>query len=157
MKKISMIIFLLTLTLNSNSYAKNIYLNCEEIVQKVREATYEILFNEGEISGNLFVKIKTKTVDIYYAYPGGEAFELLINKKFQKDDSGFLIKDQYKDSKFKTKEFFKFIKPTDTYVFKRSSYFWAAETSTDGENVHDYDGAGRCETIEKKEYLKLIK
>jgi len=155
MKKIFMIIFLLTL--NSNSYAKNIYLNCEEIVQKVREATYEILFNEGEIIGNVFVKIKTKTADIYYAYPGGEAFELLINKKFQKDDLGFLIKDQYKDSKFKAKEFFEFIKPSDNYVFKRSSYFWAAETSTDGENVHDYDGAGRCETIEKKEYLKLIK
>ena len=155
MKKILMTIFLLTLS--SNSYAKNIYLNCEEIVQKVREATYKILFNEGEIAGNVFVKIKTKTVDIYYAYPGGEAFELLINKKFKKDALGFSIKDQYKDSKFKTKEFFEFIKPSDNYVFKRSTYFWAAETSEDGENVHDYDGAGRCETIEKKEYLKLIK
>ena len=43
------------------------------------------------------------------------------------------------------------------YILKRSSYFWAAETSTDGENVSDYDGAGRCETIKKEEYLKLIK
>ena len=49
------------------------------------------------------------------------------------------------------------IRPLDDYVFKRSSYFWTAETSTDGENVSDYDSSGRCETIEKKEYLKLIK
>ena len=66
-------------------------------------------------------------------------------------------KDKYKDTKFKSEEFFEFIKPSDDYVFQRSSYFWTAETSTDGENVSDYDSSGRCETIERKEYSKLIK
>ena len=155
MKKILIIIFLLLF--NSTSYAETIYLNCEEIVQKVREATYESLYVEGKTIGNSFVKIKSKTIDMHYAYPGGETFELIINKKFKKTDLGFTIKDKYKDNKFKAEEFFEFIKPLDDYVFKRSSYFWTAETSTDGENVSDYDSSGRCETIEKKEYLKLIK
>ena len=155
MKKILIIIFLLLF--NSTSYAETIYLNCEEIVQKVREATYESLYVEGKTIGNSFVKIKSKTIDMHYAYPGGETFELINNKKFKKTDLGFTVKDKYKDNKFKTEEFFEFIKPLDDYVFKRSSYFWTAETSTDGENVSDYDSSGRCETIEKKEYLKLIK
>tara|TARA_B100000282_G_C31419944_1_gene348566 strand:- start:63 stop:530 length:468 start_codon:yes stop_codon:yes gene_type:complete len=155
MKKILIIIFLLLF--NSTSYAETIYLNCEEIVQKVREATYESLYVEGKTIGNSFVKIKSKTIDMHYAYPGGETFELITNKKFKKTDLGFTVKDKYKDNKFKTEEFFEFIKPLDDYVFKRSSYFWTAETSTDGENVSDYDSSGRCETIEKKEYLKLIK
>ena len=155
MKKILIIIFLLLF--NSTSYAETIYLNCEEIVQKAKEATYESLYVEGKTIGNSFVKIKSKTIDMHYAYPGGETFELIINKKFKKTDLGFTVKDKYKDNKFKTEEFFEFIKPLDDYVFKRSSYFWTAETSTDGENVSDYDSSGRCETIEKKEYLKLIK
>ena len=155
MKKILTIIFLLLFS--STLYAKTTYLNCEEIVQKVREATYEGLYVEGEVIGNGFVKIKSKTIDIHYAYPGGETFELLINKKFKKNGTGITVKDQYKDSNFKTEEILEFIKPIDDYILKRSSYFWAAETSTDGENVSDYDGAGRCETIKKEEYLKLIK
>ena len=155
MKKILTIIFLLLSS--STLYAKTIYLNCEEIVQKVREATYEGLYVKGNVIGNNFVKIKSKTIDIHFAYPGGETFELLINKKFKKNNLGITVKDQYKDSNFKTKEFLEFIKPVDDYILKRSSYFWTAETSTDGENVSDYDGAGRCETIKKEEYLKLIK
>jgi hypothetical protein len=155
MKNILIIIFFLLF--NSTSYAKIIYLNCEETIQKVRETTYESLYVEGEIIGNAFVKIKSKTIDIHYAYPGGEIFELIINKKFKKTTLGFTVKDKYKDAKFKTEEFFEFVKPLDDYVFQRSSYFWNAETSTDGENVSDYDGSARCETIEKKEYSKLIK
>ena len=46
MKKILIIFFLLLF--NSTSYAKTIYLNCKETVQKVREATYKSLYVEGE-------------------------------------------------------------------------------------------------------------
>ena len=155
MKKILIIIFLLSFS--SNLSAKNTYLNCEEKIKEVREATYESLYVEGDILGNSFVKIKKKTIDIYYAYSGGESFELIINKKFKKTSLGLTVKDQYKDNKFKSKEFWEFVKPTDEYVFKRSSYFFSAETQEDGENVSDHDGIGRCEKIEKKEYLKLIK
>ena len=155
MKKIFLIIFFLLFS--SNLSAKTIYLNCEEVIKEVREVTYESLYVEGEVLGSIFVKIKKKTVDIFYAYSGGESFELLINKKFKKTKLGFTVKAQYKDSEFRTKEFLKFIKPVDEYVYHRSSYFWTAGTSTDGENITDYDGAGRRETIEKTEYLKLIK
>ena len=155
MKKILITIFLLLIS--STTYAETIYLNCEETIKKVREATYESLYVEDKIIGNSFIRIKSKTIDIYYAYSGGETFDLLINKKFKKTDLGLIVKDQYKDNQFKSKEFWELIRPLDDYVFKRSSYFWTAETSTDGENISDYDSAGRCETIEKKEYLKLIK
>tara|TARA_B100000965_G_scaffold173612_1_gene144964 strand:- start:260 stop:733 length:474 start_codon:yes stop_codon:yes gene_type:complete len=155
MKKIIIIIFFLLL--NSKLNAKTIYLECEEIVKEVREATYENLYEEGKVIGHSFVKIKKKSIDIYFAYPNGESFEILINKRFKKTNLGFTVKDQYRDSQFKVKEFFEFIKPIDEYIFKRSNYFWSKETATDGENITDYDSAGRCITIDKAKYLKKIK
>ena len=63
MKKILTIIFLLLSS--STLYAKTIYLNCEEIVQKVREATYEGLYVKGNVIGNNFVKIKSSSAIIH--------------------------------------------------------------------------------------------
>ena len=155
MKKILVIFFLLIFSSNLN--AQTIYLNCEEVVNKVRESSYGGLYTEGEVIGNIFLRIKKKVVDVHFAYSGGKTFDLIINKKFKKTNLGFTVKDQYKDNQFKSKEFLEFIKPMDDYVFKRTSYFWSAETSTDGEDLTDYDGSGRCQIIEKKEYLRSIK
>ena len=156
MKKVLLLIFLLSFCSNLN--AKTIYLNCEETVKEVREVgAYEIIYKEGKFLGNIFVKIKKKTVFIDFAFKGGEAYNIISNKKFKKTSLGFKVMDQYKSSEFEVKEFFEFIKPIDNYVFKRSSYVYTAETATDGEDTTDYDGAGKCEMIDKLEYFKLLK
>ena len=156
MKKIY-ISFILFFISCSSLMAETLYMNCEETIQEVREATYDDLFVKGEIIGNNYVRLKNnKIIDIYFAYPGGEAFDLLRNKKVKKNSLGFTVEEKYKDKNFKTHESFKFLKPLEDYVYKRTTYFWSKGTDTDGENVSDYDGSGRCEFINKKEFLKLI-
>ena len=81
MKKIY-ISFILFFISCSSLVAETIYMDCEETIKEVREATYDDLFVKGEIIGNNYVRLRNnKIIDIYFSYPGGEAFDLLRNKK----------------------------------------------------------------------------
>ena len=68
---------------------------------------------------------------------------------------GFSYSINWDDKEFKNSEEFKFIKPVDDYIYKRSSYFWA---KSDGEEtITDFDSSGRCKFVEKKYYIQTTK
>ena len=68
---------------------------------------------------------------------------------------GFSYSINWDDKEFKNSEEFKFIKPVDDYIYKRSSYFWA---KSDGkETITDFDSSGRCKFVEKKYYIQTTK
>ncbi len=157
MRKIFIIFFTFFTFFSFSIKAKTIYLDCEETVSKLNQPTFEFVYEEGKIVGNNFVKIKKKSVDIYFKFTGGEAYPVFQNKKFKKNKIGFKVQLELDTKDIKAEEYYSFISLSDRYVFNRKSFVWYAETEEDEENIVDYESQGSCIFIDKSEFKSLVK
>tara|TARA_B100000780_G_scaffold77771_1_gene52618 strand:- start:126 stop:617 length:492 start_codon:yes stop_codon:yes gene_type:complete len=163
MKKLLGIV-ILGLLLSGNAYAakKDLYLECEEIVQDVRKGGINaILYEKGKVLGTNYVFLKKNlTIKIYFRYDSeSKPFDFFSDTtKAKITNLGFSAseKGDYKDFKFS--DDFKFIKIDDQYILSKKTYAWNIKTKDFPEaDETDYDSSGRCKQISKQEYKKAIK
>ena len=163
MKKL-LSIMVLGLLMSGNVYAakKDLYLECEEIVNDVRKGGINaILYEKDKVLGTnyLFLK-KNLTIKIYFRYDSGskssEVFSDITKAKITNLGFSASEKADYKD--FKYSDDFKFVKIDDQYILSKKTYFWNAKTKDFPEaNEVDFDSSGRCTQISKQEYKKATK
>ena len=150
--KYKILFFFSIFIFSSNLNAKDIYLSCESIIDNIRaDGGYLIEGNDG---GKILVKIKNSKAEAFYILEE-DGYQISFNEKIKKNKLGFSYSINWDDKEFKNSEEFKFIKPVDDYIYKRSSYFWA---KSDGkETITDFDSSGRCKFVEKKYYIQTTK
>tara|TARA_Y100000741_G_scaffold362203_1_gene347538 strand:+ start:831 stop:1313 length:483 start_codon:yes stop_codon:yes gene_type:complete len=160
MKKLLGIV-VLGLLLSFNTYAadKNLYLKCPETLQKIRIGEGALL-KKGTLIGTNYVKLKSKsiiTIHFNYEITKDKPFIIIENYRVKNDEIGFTATEKYKDKDYDSLDIYRFVQVENGYVFTRSKKWWAAKTKEYDEQHEDYDSAGRCENINKKEYKKLLK
>ena len=154
-------ILVLGLLISFNTYAadKNLYLKCPETIQKIRIGEGALL-EEGKLIGTNYVKLKSKsiiTIHFNYEITKDKPFIIIENYRVKNDEIGFTATEKYKDKDYDSLDIYRFVQVENGYVFTRAKKWWAAKTKDYYEQHEDYDSAGRCENINKKEYKKLLK
>ena len=146
-KIISFVLALLLLPIHLN--AKELYLNCQQKLTKVRSNGGYL--DEGFYSGVILVKLKNSRIEAFHS-EGQSGYQFFFDEKIEKNNLGFEASLKWEDNEFKNSEILEIIKPIDEYVFKRSSYFWAKKEPKD--TITDFDSSGRCKIIEREDYKK---
>ena len=149
-KIISFVLALLLLPIHLN--AKELYLNCQQKLTKVRSNGGYL--DEGFYSGVILVKLKNSRIEAFNS-EGQSGYQFFFDEKIEKNSLGFKVSLKWDDNEFKNSEILEIIKPIDEYVFKRSSYFWAKNEPKD--TITDFDTSGRCKIIEREDYIKETK
>ena len=154
-------ILVLGLLISFNTYAadKNLYLKCPETIQKIRIGEGALL-EEGKLIGTNYVKLKSKsiiTIHFNYETTKDKPFIIIENYRVKNDEIGFTATEKYKDKDYDSLDIYRFVQVENGYAFTRAKKWWAAKTKDYDEQHEDYDSAGRCENINKKEYKKLLK
>ena len=153
-KVISLILLLFLLPLNVN--AKELYLNCEQKINKVRSSGGFLIEGSANI---ILIKIKNLKIEAFNVYDDGSAYPFFSDQntvnKLKKNELGYEASLKYENKEWKNIEKMKIIKPIDEYVFQRSSYFWAKNEPKD--TITDFDTSGRCKIIEREDYIKETK
>ena len=158
--KTLLFIFLFS-TLLTNSNSESSFYKCTERVTDVRIG--DNLYKKDNIIGNNFIKLdksNNKTlISIFLQFTNlnKKPIEIIKNKETKKTTLGFDFLNNHESSKSTKENYYNFIKISNSYVFTKKEFFWAAKDDYNDEVKRDYDSGGRCTKINLSEYNNFLK
>ncbi len=159
MKKNFFLQILIFLTVTSNLFAQEYYFKCPEIINNLISDENK-LFLQGNKQGDNIIKLNKNNykIDIHFInFKNNTINKILKNKKVEETTLGFDFEKKVNNDLMIQESLYSFLKIGKDYAFTHKKFFWNPGDNSSVETKYEYESSGRCKSINKIEYQKILK
>ena len=149
---------LFVLFIFNTTFANNNFFQCLEKISEVRSDNNSV-YKKGTTYGISYIKLtknknSNQDITVHFKLKNSEEKpnEIIKKKNVNNSSLGFNIIHSYSLNNSTSDISYNFIEIDETYVFNKKNFSWLS-----AESNYDFDTTSRCEKINQKKYLSLLK
>ena len=150
---------LIFLTVTSNLFAQEYYFKCPEIINNLISDENN-LFSQGNKLGDNIIKLNkyNSKIDInFIKFKNNKIDKILKNKNIEVTTLGFDVENKINNDSMIKESVYSFLEIGKDYAFTHKEFFWNPSEKSSVEIKYEYESSGRCKSINKIEYQKILK
>tara|TARA_B100001989_G_scaffold136677_1_gene96773 strand:- start:180 stop:1052 length:873 start_codon:yes stop_codon:yes gene_type:complete len=161
MRKIFLLKILIFLMFTSSLYSQEYYYKCPEVINNLISDENN-LFSQGNKIGDNIIKLNkdnyNSKIDIHFLnFKNNSINKIFKNKNVEVTTLGFDVENKINNDSMIQESVYSFLEIGNEYAFTRKEFFWNPSNDSSIEIKYEYESSGRCKSINKIEYQKILK